>query len=123
MAYCLALSLSYHESSQSWREQLGQLKRLGLSGAPKLIIGNGSLGFWIALQEEYVPITQQRIWVHKTANAYGILGRLCLDSCLENHRRRRRREGRLPTLRNDSKLRLLRSHLLAIPHFRPATIV
>jgi putative transposase len=33
-----------------------------------LAIGNGSLGFWIALQEEYGPIAQQRCWVHKTAN-------------------------------------------------------
>ena len=27
---------------KSWRELLGQLKRLGLSAAPKLAIGNGS---------------------------------------------------------------------------------
>ena len=52
MAYRLPLSLAYHESSQSWRELLGQLKRLGLAAAPKLVIGDGSLGFWIALQEE-----------------------------------------------------------------------
>ena len=49
------------ESSQSWRELLGQLKRLGLSGSPKLVIDDGSLGFWVALQEEYGPITQQRL--------------------------------------------------------------
>jgi putative transposase len=59
MAYCLPLSFAYHESSQSWRELLGQLKRLGLSGSPKLVIDDGSLGFWVALQEEYGPITQQ----------------------------------------------------------------
>src|SRR6516164_575187 len=58
----------YRESTQSWRELLQQLKRLGLSAAPKLAIGDGSLGFWIALQEEYGPIAQQRCWVHKTAN-------------------------------------------------------
>jgi putative transposase len=57
----------YRESAQSWRELLGQLKRLGLSTAPKLAIGDGSLGFWIALQEEYGPVAQQRCWVHKTA--------------------------------------------------------
>ena len=48
------------ESDQSWRELLGQLKRLGLSGAPKLAIGDDSLGFWIALQEEYGPVIHQR---------------------------------------------------------------
>jgi hypothetical protein len=31
LAYCLSLSFAYHESSQSWRELLVQLKRLGLS--------------------------------------------------------------------------------------------
>ena len=64
----LAVVDGYRESTQSWRELLGQLKRLGLTSAPKLAIGDGSLGFWIALQEEYGPVTQQRCWVHKTAN-------------------------------------------------------
>ena len=64
----LAVVDGYRESTQSWRELLQQLKRLGLSTAPKLAIGDGSLGFWIALQEEYGPIAQQRCWVHKTAN-------------------------------------------------------
>jgi len=58
----------YRESTQSWRELLGELKRLGLTSAPKLAIGDASLGFWIALQEESGPIAQQRCWVHKTAN-------------------------------------------------------
>ena len=58
----------YRESTQSWRELLGQLKRHGLTVAPKLAVGDGSLGFWLALQEEYGPVPQQRCWVHKTAN-------------------------------------------------------
>jgi putative transposase len=58
----LAVVDGYRESTQSWRELLGQLKRLGLSAAPKLAIGDGSLGFWIALQEEYGPVAQQRCW-------------------------------------------------------------
>ena len=53
------------ESTQSWREVLGQLKRLGLTSAPKLAIGDGSLGFWIALQEEYGSVAQQRCWVEQ----------------------------------------------------------
>jgi putative transposase len=64
----LAVVDGYRESAQSWRELLQQLKRLGLSAAPKLAIGDGSLGFWIALQEEYGPIAHQRCWLHKTAN-------------------------------------------------------
>jgi transposase-like protein len=64
----IAVVDGYRESSQSWRELLGQLKRLGLLTPPKLAIGDGSLGFWIALQEEYGAIAQQRCRVHKTAN-------------------------------------------------------
>src|SRR5258707_15532684 len=64
----LAVVDGYRESTQSWLELLQQLKRLGLSTAPKLAIGDGSLGFWIALQEEYGPVAQKRCWVHKTAN-------------------------------------------------------
>jgi len=64
----LAVVDGYRESTQSWRELLGQLKRMGLSSAPKLAIGDGSLGFWVALQEEYGQVAQQRCWVHKTAN-------------------------------------------------------
>ena len=64
----IAVVDGYRESSQSWRELLGQLKRLGLSIAPKLAIGDGSLGFWIALQEEYGPVAHQRCWVYKTIN-------------------------------------------------------
>ena len=51
----IAVVDGYRESAQSWRELLQQLKRLGLSTAPKLAIGDGSLGFWIALQENMVP--------------------------------------------------------------------
>jgi putative transposase len=64
----LAVVDGYRESTQSWRELLGQLKRMGLSSAPKLAIGDGSLGFWVALEEEYGQVAQQRCWVHKTAN-------------------------------------------------------
>jgi transposase-like protein len=58
----------YRESTHSWRELPQQLKRHGLTIAPKLAVGDGSLGFWLALQEEYGPVPQQRCWVHKTAN-------------------------------------------------------
>jgi putative transposase len=60
----LAVVDGYRESTQSWRELLQQLKRHGLTLAPKLAIGEGSLGFWLALQEEYGPVPQ----LHKTAN-------------------------------------------------------
>src|SRR5260370_6932760 len=58
----------YSESNQSWHELLQQLKRQGLQSAAKLAVGDGSLGFWLALREEYGPVAQQRCWGHKTAN-------------------------------------------------------
>src|SRR4051812_43306491 len=33
-----------------------------------LAIGDGALGFWSALEEEFSTCEQQRCWVHKTAN-------------------------------------------------------
>ena len=56
------------ESKISWKEVLQDLKRRGLPSGPKLAIGDGALGFWAALAEEYPDTRQQRCWVHKTAN-------------------------------------------------------
>ena len=78
----LAVVDGYRESAQSWRELLQQLKRLGLSTARKLAIGDGSLGFWIALQEEYGPVAQQRCWVHKTANILDKMPSARIVSCV-----------------------------------------
>jgi len=64
----LAVVDGYRETTQSWRELLGQLKRLGLSTHRSWPLAIGSLGFWIALQEEHGPVAQQRCRVHKTAN-------------------------------------------------------
>ena len=59
----LAVVDGYRESTQSWRELLGQLKRLGLSAAPKLALGDGSLGFWIG--------SAGRIWSDRPATLLG----------------------------------------------------
>ena len=58
----------YRESKLSWTELLSDLKQRGLSAGPRLAIGDGSLGFWAAIQEVYPETGQQRCWVHKTAN-------------------------------------------------------
>jgi transposase-like protein len=39
-----------------------------LSRGPKLVIGDGALGFWKALMQVYPSTRGQRCWVHKTAN-------------------------------------------------------
>jgi putative transposase len=65
----LAIADGFRESKDSWAEVLRDLKAHGLRQGPKLAIADGSLGFWLALQEEFSPeVDQQRCWVHKTAN-------------------------------------------------------
>ena len=64
----LAVESGFRESKDSWREVLRDLKRRGLSIAPKLAVGDGALGFWAALREEWPSTREQRCWVHKTAN-------------------------------------------------------
>ncbi len=56
------------ESALSWKEALLSVKRRGLSKTPLLGIGDGSLGFWKALEEVFPETKHQRCWVHKTAN-------------------------------------------------------
>jgi putative transposase len=65
----LALGDGFRESKDSWLDLLRDLKAHGLREGPRLAIADGSLGFWLALQEEFDPgVEQQRCWVHKTAN-------------------------------------------------------
>lgn len=64
----IAVADGYRESKLSWQELLGDLKARGLNQAPRLAIGDGALGFWAALEEEYGSVSHQRCWVHKTAN-------------------------------------------------------
>jgi len=56
------------ESKLSWKEFLQNLKSRGMNVTPSLAIGDGALGFWSALEEEFPQCRQQRCWVHKTAN-------------------------------------------------------
>lgn len=64
----LAVHDGVRESKLSWKEVLQDLKRRGLSQGPLLGIGDGALGFWSALEEEFPFCRHQRCWVHKTAN-------------------------------------------------------
>lgn len=64
----VAIADGYRESAQSWKEILLDLKQRGLSQAPALAIGDGALGFWKALAEEFPTTRPQRCWVHKSAN-------------------------------------------------------
>ena len=47
---------------------LADLKSRGLAVAPELAIGDGALGFWKALEQEFGVTRHQRCWVHKAMN-------------------------------------------------------
>jgi transposase-like protein len=64
----IAITDGYRESADSWRELLLSVKQRGLTRAPRLATGDGALGFWAALRQEYPSTLEQRCWVHKTAN-------------------------------------------------------
>jgi len=64
----IALSDGFRESEQSWKALLLDCQARGLSGAPKLAVGDGALGFWKALRQVFPTTKEQRCWVHKTAN-------------------------------------------------------
>ena len=56
------------ESAQSWKEMLFDLKRRGLSIGPELVVADGAIGLWQAVEEVWPKTQRQRCWVHKTAN-------------------------------------------------------
>ena len=64
----IAIEDGERESKLSWQAVLQDLKARGLRRAPAVAIGDGALGFWAALREEYPATKEQRCWVHKTAN-------------------------------------------------------
>jgi putative transposase len=64
----IAVYDGYRESKLSWQEVLRDVKAQGLKTFPKLVIGDGALGFWAAAAEEFPTTQVQRCWVHKTAN-------------------------------------------------------
>jgi len=69
----IAVSDGYRESKDSWLEVIRDLKRRGMTTIPKLAIGDGALGFWAAIREEWPGVAEQRCWVHKTANVLATL--------------------------------------------------
>ena len=64
----IAMIDGQRESETSWTALLLDLKARGMSDPPKLAVGDGSLGFWIALSKAFPSTRHQRCWVHKTMN-------------------------------------------------------
>ena len=64
----IAIHDGHRESKLSWKTVLQDLKERGLQHSPSLAIGDGALGFWAAIEEEFPSCKYQRCWVHKTGN-------------------------------------------------------
>ena len=69
----LAIDDGVRESTQIWREVLLSLKAPGGQKAPTVAVGDGTMGFWGALEEIYPKTRHQRCWVHKTRNVLNAL--------------------------------------------------
>lgn len=58
----------YRESIDSWAELMLGLQAQGLTVPPKLVVGDGAMGLWGAVNEQWPQAKHQRCWVHKMAN-------------------------------------------------------
>jgi transposase-like protein len=58
----IAVAEAYRESKLAGQEVLRELKGQGLQRVPRLVVDDGALGFWPALEEGYGSVTQQRYW-------------------------------------------------------------
>src|SRR4030095_4083711 len=68
----VALADGYREAAGSWGDLLRDCARRGMR-APVLAVGDGALGFWVALRQVFPETREQRDWVHKTANVLAAL--------------------------------------------------
>jgi putative transposase len=68
----VALADGERESTVSWAELLRDCRRRGMR-APVVMVGDGALGLWRALDEVFPATRHQRDWVHKTANVLACL--------------------------------------------------
>lgn len=63
----LALAPGYRESTESWLEVLRDLRDRGLDH-PVLLVADGNMGIWSAVNQVWPHTRQQRCWNHKILN-------------------------------------------------------
>src|SRR5690606_7559546 len=68
----VAVTDGVRESTESWADLLRDLRRRGMR-APVVAVGDGALGFWVALGQVWPETRVQRCWVHKVANVLNAL--------------------------------------------------
>lgn len=64
----LAMEEGYRESIESWLGVLRSMRDRGLSVPPLLMVGDGALGLWAALDELWPQTRHQRCWNHRGIN-------------------------------------------------------
>lgn len=64
----VAIGDGFRESSAAWKEVLLDLKARGLQEGPLLVVGDGAMGFWSAIEEVFPATKVQRCWFHKLGN-------------------------------------------------------
>ena len=69
----VAIGDGYRESKESWKEVLLGLKDRGLQAGPLLAVGDGAMGFWAAMEEDFPQTAHQRCWFHKMGNVLNAL--------------------------------------------------
>ena len=62
-----SITPGYRESIQGWSEALRDLKRRAMN-PPRVVVGDGDLGIWVALANVYPEAAEQKCWNHKILN-------------------------------------------------------
>jgi putative transposase len=69
----IAVAEGYREDKESWASILRDLTRRGFKNGPRLVIGDGALGFWAAIADVWPETKGQLCWLHKMQNVFSKL--------------------------------------------------
>jgi transposase-like protein len=70
----LAVACGHRESEEGWSGLLRSLKARGMN-APRIVVGDGNLGIWSALNNVFPDSEQQRCWLHRMRNILDCVGK------------------------------------------------
>ena len=70
----IAVDAGHRESETAWSSLLRDLKKRGMV-CPRLVVGDGALGIWAALNNVYPQAEQQRCWNHRRRNVLDCVGK------------------------------------------------
>lgn len=69
----IAVEAGHRESETAWSSVLRSLRDRGMS-CPRMVIGDGALGIWAALNNVFPNAEQQRCWNHRMRNVLDCVG-------------------------------------------------